>query len=214
LNIAAANIRTIIFDLDGTLYTSEPFAALIQQAGCDYMAGVLGISDSEARELMVTTRRRLQDQRGTAQTLSTICTELGGNVQDLHAFFTANLRPEAYLLRDERVIACLAKLAARYELYLYTNNNRALTTRIMTILGFEPFFTRIYTIDDNWIAKPNDQAIDRLLGESGLKPEQALFVGDRYDIDLRLPEQRGCPVYLTQSTDQLLRLESALSGER
>jgi len=42
-------------------------------------------------------------------------------------------------------------------------------------------------------------------------PAEALFVGDRYDVDLRLPEQRGCPVYLSRSVEQLLRLEELLS---
>ena len=51
-----------------------------------------------------------------------------------------------------------------------------------------------------------EQVLDRL----GLAPAEALFVGDRYDVDLRLPEQRGCPIYLSQNVEQLLRLEELL----
>ena len=32
-------------------------------------------------------------------------------------------------------------------------------------------------------------------------------MGDRFDIDLRLPEQRGCPVLLTKTIDDLMALE-------
>jgi len=56
--------------------------------------------------------------------------------------------------------------------------------------------------------------LDLVLAEAGLKPSQALFVGDRYDVDLRLAEQRGCPVYLSQTVEQLLRLEGILGPEK
>lgn len=210
MTIHTDTIRAIVFDLDGTLYSSETFAALIQDAGRDYMAGVLGLSVDATRTVMNQTRTRLQQERGTAQTLSTICTELGGNIQDLHRFFTATLRPESYLQRDQRVIELLTALADRYQLLLYTNNNRTLTMRIMAVLGFDACFARIIAIDDAWKAKPNDEALTEILAGTGGKAEEVLFVGDRYDIDLRLPEARGCPVYLSQSVDQLLKLGSLL----
>jgi putative hydrolase of the HAD superfamily len=104
----------------------------------------------------------------------------------------------------------MINLAKSRPLYLFTNNNRALTTRIIDLLGISDVFRRIYTIDDTWKGKPDEGALDRILEETGLQASQALFVGDRYDTDLRLPEQRGCPVYLSQSIEQLLRLEDHL----
>lgn len=209
-----SNIRAIVFDLDGTLYASDIFAALIQDAGRDYMSAVLGLKPDETRELMKQTRARLQEERGTVQTLSTVCVELGGNVQDLHAYFTANLRPEPYLQRDQRVIDLLGALSQQYPLSLFTNNNRALTMRIIAVLGFDGCFERIYAIDDEWKAKPNEETLTKIIDNTGSKPEEVLFVGDRYDIDLRLPEARGCPVGLVQNVDQLLKLGAALLGER
>ena len=79
-------------------------------------------------------------------------------------------------------------------------------------MGLRGLFRRIYAIDDTWKAKPDESMLDRILAEAGLKPSEALFVGDRYDVDLRLPEQRGCPVYLSQSVEQLLRLEVVLGA--
>ena len=43
-----------------------------------------------------------------------------------------------------------------------------------------------------------------------LPAEAVLFVGDRYDIDLRLPEQQGCPVLLTKTIDELMQLQTLL----
>jgi putative hydrolase of the HAD superfamily len=210
---AAGRIRGIVFDLDGTLYVSLPFAAEIQNAAGRYVAGLKGVSPDAARRLMSDTRSAMVADSGSVPTLSAVCTALGGTVRDLHAFFAEHLRPEEYLERDERVITLLEKLSRSMPLYLYTNNNRILTSRIISLLGLNGLFRQVHTIDDTWRGKPDETMLTIILDNAGLKPSQALFVGDRYDVDLRLPEQRGCPVYLSQSIDQLLRLEDVL-GER
>lgn len=203
-------IRSIVFDLDGTLYVCDRFAAAIHDAAAVYIAGTKNISHTEAAQAMADTRTKLTEESGTAQTISAVCTELGGNVQELHRFFETVLRPEAYLVRDERVIRLLERLAGQFSLYVYTNNNRVLTARIMSYLGIDHLLRGTFTIDDSWLAKPDESVIRRLLKDIDLSPEEVLFVGDRYDIDLRLPEQLGCPVYLSQTLEQLLRLEKFL----
>lgn len=201
------DIRGMVFDLDGTLYVSPAFAATIQDEAVVYMAGVLGVAKDEAALVMADTRRRMAEESGTVQTLSAVCTVLGGNVRDLHAFFEERLEPEKYLVRDERVIELLQSLKRKFKLYIYTNNNRVLATRVMNFLGFEGLFERVFAIDDEWRAKPDEQMLEQVIKVTGIPPTQLLFVGDRYDVDLRLPEQKGCPVFLTQSVDQLLRLK-------
>jgi putative hydrolase of the HAD superfamily len=106
----------------------------------------------------------------------------------------------------------LERLAKNYALYIYTNNNRVLTARIMNYLGLEEVVSGIFTIDDTWRGKPDEEMVTMVLEKIGLSPHQALFVGDRYDIDLRVPEQLGCPVYLTQNLEQLLRLEELITS--
>lgn len=205
-----SKIRGIVFDLDGTLYESPEFAATIQEAAAIYIAHINKIENDEARRTLIATRRRLAQERDEIPTLSSVCSELGGTIQELHAFFQTCLEPERYLTKDQRVISLLETLKKRFPLYLYTNNNRDLTTRIMVQLGLGGFFRKIYAIDDAWIAKPDSGTLKSILDEAGLDPEEALFVGDRYDVDLRLPEQYGCQVYLCQTVEQLLQLKKLL----
>ncbi|MDD2582288.1 MAG: HAD family hydrolase [Desulfuromonadaceae bacterium] len=207
---APTEIRGIIFDLDGTLYVCESFAAEIHDTAAAYIAGLRGISQEEAALLMGAARKKHAEESGTIQTLSAVCGELGGSVQELHRHFVHKLRPEAYLVRDERVIRLLETLAERFPLYIYTNNNRVLTTRIINYLGLDRALRGVFTIDDEWRAKPDEDMVKRLLEAIGLSPDEALFVGDRYDVDLRVPEQLGCPVYLSRNLEQLLRLEKLL----
>ena len=207
----SSDIRGIVFDLDGTLYVCERFAAEIQKVAAAYIAGANGVSQTEASELMAATRTRLTEESGTVQTISAVCTELGGSVQELHRFFESTLQPETYLVRDGRVIRLLELLAAQFPLYIYTNNNRVLTARIMNYLGLDMFVRSIFAIDDTWRGKPDERMAIKVLEQIGLAPHEVLFVGDRYDVDLRVPEQLGCPVYLSQSLEQLLRLENLLT---
>jgi putative hydrolase of the HAD superfamily len=209
---SSAEIRGIVFDLDGTLYVCDRFAAEIQNAAAAYIVRVRGITPGEAGELMAATRQRLVEESGTVQTLSAVCVELGGDVRELHRHFERTLRPEAYLVRDERVIRLLEGLAGKFSLYIYTNNNRVLTTRIMDYLGLDGVARGIFTIDDSWRGKPDEGMVKKVLEEVGFSPDETLFVGDRYDVDLRVPEQLGCPVYLSQNLEQLLRLENLLTS--
>jgi len=203
-------IRDIVFDLDGTLYVSLPFAATIQEQSALYLGTVMGMGADEAQVLIDATRARLSEESGTVQTLSAVCTTLGGSVRDLHAWFEQRLRPEAHLVRDERVIDLLSRLGQRFNLYIYTNNNRALTIRILQYLGLDGAFSHIFAIDDAWRAKPDEGMLEQILAAIGHPSAEVLFVGDRYDVDLRLPEQKGCPVFLSQNVEQLLRLDTLL----
>jgi len=206
----SAEIRGIVFDLDATLYVCDRFAAEIQNASVTYIAGLKRLTPAEAGELVASTRQMLTEESGTVQTISAVCRELGGSVQELHRFFERTLRPEAFLVRDERVIRMLERLAERYSLYIYTNNNRVLTARIVNYLGLDRVMSGIFAIDDAWRPKPDEEMVGRILEQIGLVPNEALFVGDRYDVDLRVPEQLGCPVYLSRNLEQLLRLEELL----
>lgn len=209
-SLPTAEIRAIVFDLDGTLYVCDRFAAEIQDAAAAYIAALKGITHAEAAQLAAATRLRLVEESGMVQTISAVCKELGGSVQELHRFFENTLRPEAYLVRDERVIGLLERLSEQVLLYIFTNNKRVLTTRIMNYLGLDGMIRGSFVIDDSWRPKPDESMVRRLLEEIELAPNEALFVGDRYDVDLRVPEQLGCPVYLSQSLEQLLRLEELL----
>jgi FMN phosphatase YigB (HAD superfamily) len=209
----AEEIRAIVFDLDGTLYVSEEFATAIQGWATVYLSGVLEVSVDEARQTMAATRRRLTEERGAVQTLSAVCCSLGGSMPDIHAFFQKHLTPESFLMRDNRVVALLKRLRQQFALYVYTNNSRFLVERISNILGIDGCFNGIFSIDDTWRAKPDEERLGQILKIIGLPACEVLFVGDRYEVDLRLPEQKGCPVFLSTNIDQLLRLDQLAGSE-
>jgi putative hydrolase of the HAD superfamily len=198
--------EAIVFDLDGTLYESPGLAAEIGHSAARYVAALRGVTAEEAAELLAATRKRLAALRGGETPLTVACIELGGTAQALHRHFTEDIDPARHLARDEGVIRMMAALQRRYSLYVYTNNNRVLAERILDLLGLTGFFARVFTIEFSWRPKPDQETLQQLFAAIGTPPGATLFVGDRHDIDLRLPADHGSPVHLVTTVGQLLDL--------
>lgn len=208
---APESIKALVFDLDGTLYQNESMGMQVHGSACRYVAGLLGVAEEEAAGILLRERRRLCDEG--SGTLSHAVLSLGGDLKSLHIALAAGVHPEGVLGTDPRVIRMLKRLAGSYDLHLYTNNNRKLSGRIMQQIGVTGFFRKIYTIEDFWTPKPDRKTIEVILREIATSPEQTLFVGDRYEVDLRVPAALGCPVLETQTAEQLLELNRLVPEE-
>ncbi|HTP65037.1 MAG TPA: HAD family hydrolase [Geobacteraceae bacterium] len=208
-----AEIKALVFDLDGTLYVNGDFGREIRLCACRYIAGLKGTTIEEADRLIRETKKRLAAASGVESTLSHACIELGGNLRELHRRFAEEITPEPFLARDERVTNLLLSLGKRFDLSIYTNNNRLLSERIMSAIGVAGLFRRVLTIEDGWRPKPDPEALETVYRLIGRKPAECMFVGDRYDIDLRLPAAMGSTVFLATSVEELLPLNKLLQGE-
>jgi len=208
-----SDIKALIFDLDGTLYTSAPLGREILLSACRYIAEMKGVESEQADLLIRETKKHLSLRTGMEATLSLTCMELGGDLRELHRRFAAEIKPERFLSRDERVTELLKTLGKKFELYLYTNNNRALSAAIMDILGFAGLFRQEFTIEDAWRPKPDRMGLEDIFHRIGRKPDECLFVGDRYDIDLRLPAAMGSAVCLVSTMEELFHLCKLMSEE-
>ena len=203
-------IKAIVFDLDGTLYVSQQFEQVVWQSASRYAGDLLGVAPEEGGQQLIRLRQQLTIERGTLQTLAVAIETLGGTVPELHRRFAEELEPHHHIEPDPRVAPLVEALGQRYTSWLLTNNNRTLTDKILVTLGLEAAFERVITINETWRPKPDESVLDEVLEELGHGPEQVLFVGDRYDIDLRLPAARGCPVLLTTTVDELMALSALL----
>lgn len=65
----------------------------------------------------------------------------------------------------------------------------SLVAAVRTCSGVEPFV----------VGKPKPFLIETLLKEAGLRPDEALVVGDRLDTDIEAGRAAGCPTYLVLS---------------
>ena len=206
-------LKALVFDLDGTLYVNNDLGREINICACRYISELKGMAVAEAKELLRETKKRLSAESGIDSTLSHACMELGGDLKELHRRFADEIVPEPFLSRDERVVKLLQSLGSKYELSIYTNNNRRLSIRIMEAIGVAGLFRQVLTIEDYWQPKPDREALEKIYQTLGRRPTECLFIGDRYDIDLRLPAVMGSTVFLATSVEELLPLNKLLHGE-
>jgi putative hydrolase of the HAD superfamily len=206
-------LKALVFDLDGTLYVNNDLGREIHLCTCQYIADLKETTVAEAGELVRETKKRLSAANGIDSTLSHACMELGGDLKELHQRFADEIMPEHFLSIDERVVKLLQSLGSKYELSIYTNNNRPLSTRIMEAIGVIGLFRHILTIEDYWLPKPDREALEKIYQAIGREPTECLFIGDRFDIDLRLPAAMGSTVFLAKSVEELLPLNKLLHGE-
>ena len=212
IKVDVAAIRAIVFDLDATLYEDPKLGEAVHAEAYAYIAESRGIAPAEAEALLRQTKTWLTKERGIAGTLSLAIEELGLDLKALHSRFAERIAPACYLPRDERVVTLLLGLVNRFELVLYTNNNRTLSAKIMGILGIEGLFSRVFTIEDTWRPKPDQGTLDMIFATIGRRPGECMFVGDRYDVDLRLPLDMGAQVYRVAGLADLLRMTALLEG--
>ena len=195
-------LRAIVFDLDGTLYRDDRLGEEVNQSACRYIASLRGISAAQADAMLEQARA----ESGNEGTLSRAVVALGGNLEQMHKRFAQDIHPDRFLEPDRRVPELLKLLATRFKLHLYTNNNRELSERIMARIGVTGLLDQIFTIEDYWLPKPDWRLIIAILEKIECRPEETLFVGDRFRVDLAIPESMGCAIFETKTVDELLTL--------
>jgi putative hydrolase of the HAD superfamily len=205
-----AGIKTLVFDLDGTLYVCDDLAWEIKVCASRYIASLKGITPDDACLLIENTKKRLSLSSGVETTLSEACMELGGDMKQLHHFFAEQINPELFLKKDVGLVNLLQKLADQFDLYIYTNNNRILTDKILKLLGVTDLFQKVFTIENFWSPKPDAPALRSIFSQVGRIPTECLFIGDRYDVDLRLPAKLGSAVFLSKNVQELMGLLQVL----
>ncbi len=204
------DVRSIVCDLDGTLYKSEGLADEIQEVASALVAQTRGVSLKEGKVLLRGARKRLTEILEEEPTLTRTCLELGIEVAEFHRALQAGVHPERYLGVDPVLVALLESLDQEWDLFLYTNNSLPLTRKILALLGVEGFFKRLYTIEFNWTSKPDPETLEMVLEDIGGPPESFLFVGDRDQVDLKVPRSFGIPTLLVHETADLLQIHKLL----
>jgi phosphoglycolate phosphatase len=162
----------ILFDLDGTLIDSAP----------SILAGFAAVVERHAVTPQVPLDSRLigPPLLPTLQRISGVDDQTV--LQDMATTFKAWYDTEGYLhtVVYPGVDEALRALAGRIPLYIVTNKRIHPTRQILGHLGWAPLFTGVYAHDAFEPPLPSKAAvIGRVLGEHGIDPTAALYIGDR-----------------------------------
>ena len=208
-----ADLRAFIFDIDSTLYTNQAYA--FEQVDCQVrqFAKERGITADEARRMVADYRKKFAaEHNGSKVSLGNTLLAFGVPIAQSVEWRRQLLEPADFLGRDDRLIETLQVLQAKYQLICVTNNPVLPARKTLEAIGISDFFPEIVGLDTCFKSKPAlepfETAVARLskASESGIKAENCLAVGDRYDMDIALPLEMGMGGILVSGVEEVYQI--------
>lgn len=185
-------IQTLIFDIDSTLYTNSAYA--YEQVDCQVreFAKLKNLTSDEARKLVFDFRKKFAEENGGKKiSLGNLLTNFGIPIEQSVKWRNDLMRPENFLVRDEKLICELQILSKKYKLICVTNNPVKPARKTLEVIGISDFFEHIVGLDTCYKSKPAREPFEKALELTKTTAENAVAIGDRYDLDVQLPLQMG-----------------------
>lgn len=208
-----SDLRAFIFDIDSTLYTNHAYA--FEQVDCQVrqFAKERGISVDEARRMVAEYRKQFAaEHNGSKVSLGNTLLSFGVPIEQSVQWRRELLEPTDFLRRDEKLIDELKILQKKYQLICVTNNPVLPARKTLDALGISDFFPEIVGLDTCFKSKPAlepfETAVERLSksSESGIKAENCIAIGDRYDMDIALPLKMGMGGILVNGVEEVYQI--------
>ena len=204
-------IKTIIFDIDSTLYTNETYVSHQSEVQLRRFAKVRGISEEEALTIFDDYRSEWSKTHGGQKiSESNTFAALGIPIETTVAWRNELIEPADFLSRDEKLFAVLQTLKKSCALVCVTNNPIGVGCKTLCALGVEGCIETVIGLDTFEKSKPAKDPFEEAARRTGAKIEECLSVGDRYDIDIALPLEMGMGGILVDGVSDVYELEKVL----
>ena len=185
-------IQTLIFDIDSTLYTNSAYA--YEQVDCQVreFAKLKNMTSDEARKLVFDFRKNFaKENNGKKISLGNLLTNFGIPIEQSVQWRNDLMRPEDFLVRDEKLICELQILSKKYKLICVTNNPVKPARKTLEVIGISDFFEHIVGLDTCYKSKPAREPFEKALELTKSEAQNCVAIGDRYDLDIELPLRMG-----------------------
>ena len=148
-------IKTIIFDIDSTLYTNDAYVSHQSEVQLRRFAKVRGISEEKARTMFDDYRSEWSKTHG-GKKISECNTlaALGIPIETSVAWRNELIEPERFLSRDKKLFEVLQALKESYALLCVTNNPANVGRKTLSALGVENCIAYVIGLDTFGKSKP------------------------------------------------------------
>lgn len=203
--------KAILFDIDSTLYTNAAYAFEQVDVQIRHFADLRGISHKEGRELIEKYRAEwAENHNGEKTSLGNTLKAFGIPIEESIKWRETLLEPKDFLQNDPRLFATLKELSKKYSIAAVTNNPALPARKTLQCLGVEEFFTTLVALDTCSVSKPHPAPYQYAAKLLNVACTGCLSVGDRFDIDLRVPMELGMGGILVDGVEDVYRLPDIL----
>ena len=172
-----------------------------------------GITADEARRMVADYRKKFAaEHNGSKVSLGNTLLAFGVPIAQSVEWRRQLLEPADFLGRDDRLIETLKVLQSKYQLICVTNNPVLPARKTLDAIGVSEFFPEIVGLDTCFKSKPAlepfETAVERLSksARTEIKAENCLAVGDRYDMDIKLPLEMGMGGILVSGVEEVYQI--------
>ena len=201
------NPKTLIFDIDSTLYTNAAYA--FEQVDCQIrqFAKERGITEDEARRMVADYRKQYSARNGGKKiSLGNTLLAFGIPIAQSVEWRKTLMEPADFLTRDERLIQILEAWQKRYKLICVTNNPVFTARKTLEAIGVSEFFPEIVGLDTCLKSKPALEPFEKACDLTNTPPQECIAIGDRYDMDIALPLQMGMGGILVTGVEEVYEI--------
>lgn len=210
------HLKTVIFDIDGTLYTSPEYLYEQVDVQIRHYAHINGMQEDKARKLISDYRDNWSKEHdGKKISLGNTLTAFGISIEESIKWRNSLMEPQKFLTEDKKLKYALSVLDKDFNMICVTNNPVQAASKTLKVLGIDNFFTdRIIGLDTCYKSKPAVEVLQKAMELTCSTPQECLSIGDRYDIDLSLPLKLGMGAILVDGAEDLYNINCVLSNNK
>lgn len=178
------DIKTILFDVDNTLYDAGCGVEIEMHRRIDtFVSTYLGVSEEESRKL----RADNLPIYGTSLRWLQVCHNLTDTDHYMDVVHPKNL--EDYIEGNHKLREMLASLTQ--DLVVFTNGPESHARRVLKVLGIEDLFPHFYALEHlGFQGKPYRSAYEQVLNSMKIRAENTIFLDDK-EVNLHTFHEMG-----------------------
>ncbi len=201
------NLKTIIFDIDSTLYTNDKYAFEQVDVQLRHFAKLRQTTVEEIRTMIENFRIEYsKTHSGKKISLGNTLTYFGIPIEESIQWREQLLEPEKFLNRDEKLIKVLTIFSKKYNMIAVTNNPVLPAFKTLATIGIEKLIPQIIGLDTCHKSKPSIEILSLAAQKTNATINECLSIGDRFDIDLSLALEIGMGGILVSGVEDVYKL--------
>ena len=142
------NPTTLIFDIDGTLYTSSEFVQEQIDVQIRHWADLKGMTHEDARKKIADFRKKnASENNGKKISLGNVFKNFGIDIDTSIEWRIKLLEPEKFLAPNPKLRESLERAAKKFNLICVTNNPVEAARKTLEVIGIDKILPNIVGLD-------------------------------------------------------------------